>query len=94
VVQPRYDAAYLRNPPPRYPPISRRLGEQGTTRLRVCVAVDGKPTSVDLQSTSGFDRLDDAARESVRSWTFVPARRGSEPVADCVVVPIRWRLDS
>ena len=73
--------------------MSRRLGEQGTTRLRVCVDEEGKATGVEVDGSSGFERLDSAALQAVRRWTFQPARRGSQAVSDCVVVPINWRLD-
>ncbi|MGE0312807.1 MAG: energy transducer TonB [Lautropia sp.] len=94
LVQPRFDAAYLRNPAPRYPVRSRRLGEQGETRLRVCVTADGRAESTAVARSSGFDSLDAAAVDAVAAWRFVPARRGDTPVAECVIVPIRWRLDS
>ena len=94
IVQPRFDAAYLRNPAPRYPVQSRRLGEQGATQLRVCVDVQGRPERTNVVTSSGFERLDDAAREAVSGWRFAPARRGDTPVPACVIVPIRWRLDS
>jgi periplasmic protein TonB len=35
VSQARFDADYLRNPPPPYPPLSRRMGEEGKVILRV-----------------------------------------------------------
>jgi hypothetical protein len=34
---PNFNAAYLNNPAPNYPSISRRLGEQGLVLLRVQV---------------------------------------------------------
>ena len=94
LVQARFDAAYLKNPAPGYPSISRRLGEQGTTQMRVCLDAQGSPQSVDVSRSSGFERLDTAAVQAVRKWRFEPARRGSTPVADCVVVPVNFRLDS
>ncbi|MFZ5512882.1 MAG: energy transducer TonB [Pseudomonadota bacterium] len=89
----RYDAAYLRNPPPPYPPLSRRLGEQGKVQLRVHVNTEGLPTAVEIKSSSGSPRLDEAALETVRKWRFVPARQGDRPVAAWVVVPINFRLE-
>ncbi len=89
----RYDAAYLHNPPPPYPPLSRRLGEQGKVQLRVHVNTEGLPTAVEIKSSSGSPRLDGAALETVRKWRFVPARQGDRPVAAWVVVPINFRLE-
>lgn len=90
----RFDAAYLRNPPPPYPPLSRRLGEQGKVHLRVHVDAEGLPMEVEIKSSSGSRRLDASALETVRKWRFVPARQGDRPVAAWVVVPINFRLES
>jgi len=89
----RYDAAYLHNPRPAYPPLSRRLGEEGKVLLRVRVGADGHPVAVDVERSSKFERLDEAARRAVGSWRFVPARRGDEPVEGSVSVPVVFRLD-
>ncbi len=94
VTPPDYTAAYLDNPPPPYPPIARRSGEQGRVLLRVLVAPSGAAEAVELRTSSGSDRLDRAAVETVRRWRFVPARRGTEPVAAWVLVPIQFTLDT
>lgn len=90
----RYDAAYLQNPKPSYPALSRRLGEEGKVLLKVRVGSDGRPLMVDLEKSSNFERLDNAARQVVQGWRFVPARRGDEAVEATVIVPIVFRLDS
>ena len=90
---PVFNAAYLRNPPPRYPLIARRNGEQGTVTLKVLVTRDGVPASVAVETSSGSPHLDSAALEAVRAWRFVPARRGSQPVEAWVLVPVVFRLE-
>ena len=89
----RFDAAYLQNPRPVYPPLSRRLGEQGKVLLRVRVGRQGQAVAVDLENSSNFERLDEAARQVVARWRFVPARRGEETVEATVIVPIVFRLE-
>lgn len=89
---PRFDADYLNNPAPPYPPLSRRAGEQGTVLLRVFVASSGQPTQVDIKTSSGSPRLDQAAQEAVWRWKFVPARRGDEAVGAWVNVPVVFSL--
>lgn len=89
----RYDAAYLHNPRPAYPPLSRRLGEEGKVLLRVRVSKEGLAAAVDLEKSSDFERLDEAARAVVSRWRFVPARRGDETIEATVIVPIVFRLD-
>ncbi|KGM41401.1 hypothetical protein JY96_18635 [Aquabacterium sp. NJ1] len=89
---PQFDADYLDNPKPVYPPISRREREQGKVLLRVYVEVSGAAGKVELVTSSGYDRLDKAARAAVGRWRFVPARQGSEAVAAWVTVPIIFSL--
>ncbi|MRD73666.1 TonB family protein [Rhodocyclus tenuis] len=91
---PRFDAHYLHNPPPVYPPLARRAGEDGKVVLRVWVNAQGGADSVELHVSSGSSRLDEAALKAVRQWTFVPAKRGDTPVASPVLVPILFRLES
>ncbi len=93
LVPARFDAAYLRNPPPEYPFASRRLREQGQVLLRVRVDPQGRAKSVQVQESSGYTRLDQAAVDAVRLWQFVPARRGDEAVEDTALVPVVFRLD-
>ena len=89
---PRFDADYLNNPAPSYPPLSRRMREQGTVYVRVFVSPEGLPDQVELKHSSGSLRLDEAALSVVRKWRFVPAKRGSQCVAAWVVVPIAFSL--
>lgn len=93
VVPPNFNAAYLRNPPPRYPVSARRNGEQGTVTLKILVTRDGLPASITVQATSGYTTLDQAALEAVRGWRFAPARRGTQPVEAWVLVPIVFKLE-
>jgi protein TonB len=92
IVPPRYNADYLQNPAPTYPPLARRIGEQGRVILRVLVSSDGVPEKVELRTSSGSARLDESALDTVKRWKFVPARQGSQPVAAWVLVPIFFSL--
>ncbi len=91
---PQFSAAYLHNPEPDYPALSRRLGEEGRVILRVLVKGDGSPERLELRQSSGHARLDQAALDTVRRWKFSPARRGSEPLAAWVLVPLTFALDA
>lgn len=59
---------------PDYPSASRRLGEQGTTHLKVCVNSSGRVTSVSVAGSSGSSRLDDAAAKWLRGERFSPGK--------------------
>lgn len=93
VTPPNFNADYLSNPAPAYPPLSRRLHEEGEVILRVRVTTQGQAAEVQLERTSGFARLDSAAMGAVSRWRFVPARRGEEIVEAWVRVPIEFSLN-
>jgi len=92
--QPIFNADYLANPAPPYPASSRRVGEQGRVMLRVLVNDRGTADEVQVRTSSGYLRLDEAARDTVLRWRFVPAKRGTEPVSAWVLIPISFRLES
>lgn len=93
VVAARFDADYLHNPKPAYPPAARRNGEEGKVLLKVRVSPQGTALDVAISKSSGFGRLDNAAAEAVARWRFVPARRGDEAVESSVIVPITFALE-
>lgn len=88
-----YDADYLRNPAPNYPPLSRRMGEEGKVVLRVLVTPSGAAELVEIRTSSGSQRLDEAARKAVRNWKFIPAKRGDSAIQSWVQVPIIFKLE-
>jgi periplasmic protein TonB len=94
VVPPNFNANYLQNPAPAYPPIARRMGQQGKVMLRVLVNTAGAPDKIEIRSSSGSSVLDDAALDAVRRWRFVPARQGEQAVNAWVIVPITFALES
>jgi protein TonB len=77
---------------PRYPESARHAGAQGTTVLRVRVLPDGSVAEVLVDRSAGHADLDTAAVDAVRRWRFEPARRGGEPVAVWILVPVRFTL--
>lgn len=90
---PSSDADYLQNPRPAYPPISKRLGEQGKVVLRVLIGVDGTAKKAEIRQSSGFERLDQAALSTVQSWRYAPGKRGGVPEAMWFNVPINFVLE-
>ena len=93
IVMPSSSAAYLNNPRPSYPSISRRMGEQGKVMLRVFVNAQGQPEQIQIQQSSGFDRLDKAAVDAVRRWKFTPGSRNGVAEAMWNIVPINFVLE-
>lgn len=93
VEPPKFGVAYLNNPKPNYPAISRRAGEEGRVLFRVLVNANGEPESVEVSTSSGFERLDSAALEAVKQWRFVPAKRNNQTISAYVTVPISFKLN-
>ena len=84
--------SYLNNPAPDYPPLSRRLNEEGRVLMRVLVSADGSAEDVRVTKSSGSERLDNAAVDAVKRWRFVPATRNNQPLSAYVLVPIKFSL--
>lgn len=57
---------------PEYPASSARLGEAGRVELALLVGVDGKVTESKVEKSSGFPRLDEAARSALSLCKFKP----------------------
>lgn len=93
VVAARFDAAYLNNPAPAYPPLARRMREEGRVLLRVRISAEGLPQAVQVNESSGSARLDNAARDAVERWRFAPARQDDKAVEAWVIVPIVFKLE-
>jgi protein TonB len=93
LVEPSADADYLKNPPPGYPRISRRMGEQGTVVVRVFINTQGLPEKPEIRTSSGFVRLDQAALDAVQRWRFVPGRRNGTPEPMWFNIPVRFVLE-
>jgi protein TonB len=82
--------------PPRYPIESRRKREQGTVVLTLTLGTDGAVDSIAVSQSSGFARLDDAARDAVRKWRWSPVIRNGQPmrVRGVVEIPFVLRSDA
>ena len=84
---------YVREPAPRYPPQSRRLREQGLVVLRVVIDERGAASSIEIETSSGHARLDDAARDAVLRAAFRPYVEDGEPRRALVLIPIEFALN-
>jgi protein TonB len=75
-----------------YPEESRIAQEQGIVMLRVEVTAAGEPVSVSILKSSGFFRLDQAARRAVQHWKFHPGMTAGIPVPSEAEVPVHFKL--
>ena len=91
---PRFGVAYLNNPAPDYPALSVRKGEEGRVLMMVLVSADGAAEDVQIEKSSGFDRLDNAAVAAVKKWRFIPAKKNNQPLSAFVRVPMPFILEN
>ena len=89
---PLFSGASLSNAPPQYPWLSRRQGEEGRVLLDVHVSKDGRAKKIRIKQSSGHDRLDEAARNAVQGWRFIPAQTAGTARPGRTEVPIVFRL--
>ena len=66
---------YIREPRPAYPAMSKRLGETGTVIVAVYFNSEGFPKRAEIFKSSGYERLDQAAREAAMSSQVTPIRQ-------------------
>jgi periplasmic protein TonB len=92
-IDPSSDASYLQNSPAVYPPISKRLGEQGKVVVRVLIGADGAPRDALVKHSSGFARLDNAAIEYVLRCRYVPGKVGGVAQAMWYEAPVNFVLE-
>ena len=83
---------YLREPPLRYPSLSRRMREQGVVLYRVLIDERGVPVRVEVERSSGYARLDDAGRDAVLQSRFRPYMEDGVPRKVQVLAPLRFSL--
>ncbi len=83
---------HAHNPPLDYPALARRFGVSGRVLVRVLVEASGEAREVLIAGSSGHEVLDQAALKSVRSWRFLPARRGTDTFAAWVEFPVKFEL--
>lgn len=81
-------------PAPAYPRLARRAGEEGSVLCRIHIRADGTVERVEVVESSGFERLDEAAREGLLVWRFDPRREDGTAVAEARLHRITFRLDA
>lgn len=83
---------------PEYPSASRRAGEEGETRLSICVDAEGRTSNAKLIRSSGSTRLDEAAIKSMNNNRVDPAiGTDGKPIAMCNPpweITWVWRLEN
>lgn len=88
------DVRYLQPLNIAYPAFSKRRREAGMVMLLVRVSATGLPVRVEVQQSSGFPRLDEAAVAAMRAARFVPLTRNGVPQEMMTLAPIEFSMEN
>ena len=83
---------YLISPKPVYPLFSRRAGERGTVMLRVLINEQGLPAHIEVEASSGYARLDEAAVSAMQRARFKPYSEDGVALSVWAPAPIIFEL--
>jgi periplasmic protein TonB len=75
-----------------YPAIARRKGWQGVVKLNLHIEPDGSITGLQVDETSGYAILDEAALECLQLASLPGAAHWLQGQAIDIVVPVEYRL--
>jgi protein TonB len=78
---------------PEYPSASRRMEEEGTVSLRFLIGPDGNVIQSEIEKSSGYKRLDEAARAGLSRCQFRPATVDGKPEQAWASMKYTWRLE-
>lgn len=78
---------------PAYPAASLRSGETGVVLLNFLVNVDGKVLDSKVERSSGYRRLDEAAREALKLCNFRAGTVDGKPEQSWARIEYAWKLD-
>lgn len=78
---------------PDYPSASRRMEEEGTVTLKFLIGIDGQVLQAEIEKSSGFSRLDEAARNALSKCQFRPGTVDGKPEQSWANIKYTWRLE-
>jgi protein TonB len=78
--------------PPQYPPAARRAEESGAVVLKFLIEADGSVMESLVESSSGFERLDEAARAALALCRFKPGTTDGRPERSWARIRYVWKL--
>ena len=79
---------YLHADKPVFPRESQRKREYGTVLVRVLVDASGLPAQLQVERTSGYERLDEAALRCVQKFRFRPYEVNGVARPAQVLIPV------
>jgi periplasmic protein TonB len=85
---PKPPHVFVRPPTPHYPFTMRSAGIEGRVLVGALVGTDGKPRSIWIVESSGYDAFDNEAMNALKLAVWLP-----RPQEGPVAVPINFRLE-
>ncbi len=85
-----HEAKYRSQIPPVYPRRAYELGQEGIVILLAEVSINGKPSAIEVEESSGYRLLDSAALAAVKKWEFEPIKVNEQSIVSWVRVPVRF----
>ncbi|HVZ91202.1 MAG TPA: energy transducer TonB [Rhizomicrobium sp.] len=79
-------------PSPVYSASAQINHEEGKAIVGVLVSDTGKPLKIRLESSTGFDDLDNAAIQAVANWRYVPAIKNGDATTDWAHVMVEFKM--
>jgi TonB family protein len=80
----------LRMPRPEYPNEAFVKKVEGTVVVQIVIDEHGRVS--EARVVHSIPMLDEAALRAVRTWAFIPALRGGQPVASIAMAPVTFRI--
>lgn len=83
---------YLKMPALNFPRLAKRAGESGTVVLRITVDESGRLKQASVHRSSGFERIDQAALQDIRSARFAAQMEDGRAVEWQTLAPLAYEL--
>jgi periplasmic protein TonB len=77
-----------------YPAAAKRAGIEGSIVVKLQVLETGRVASVEVQTSSGDERLDQGAVAYVKTWRLLPGTRDGKPIPMTWSVKVTFKLKS
>lgn len=83
---------YIQAPQADYPPMAKRMGEEGRVVMQVLVNDKGRAEKVEIIKSSGFNRLDESAKTALMRAIFKPYIEDGKSVTVLATASINFSL--
>ena len=61
--------------------------------VRAWIDTNGRATQAEIKTSSGYDRLDQTALQTVLNWRYIPGQRAGVPEAMWFNIPLNFVLE-